>query len=395
MMSKSTRVLLAFGRVLAQGGRGEALALLAEAAVDVIGASGAIVLEVQVEGQLRVAASRGLSDALGQWSEDADVIGPELVSLLRVAWQRDTGSAAGQVHVLPLVSGSRLFGTLGLFFGSDRVPEASALELAEGLVDLVAIALDKSAQFDELKQAHEQLQASQALMVRTEKLRALGQMAAGIAHDLKNLLNPLSLQLDLIERAARRGSVESVGQTARDAKAVIRRGAETVERLRDFSRQTPERSLQPSDLNRIAHEALELARPAMASRSGALRDLREELAEVPEISAHPGEVVNALLNLIVNSIDAMPKGGHVTVRTFPARGGAMVQVIDDGPGIASEVASHVFEPFYTTKGDAGTGLGLAMVRSCMERHGGQATLESQLGAGTTVSLWFPPAPRAA
>jgi signal transduction histidine kinase len=389
VVSRSTRVLLEFGRVLAVGGRSEALALLASAAVEVVGAEGAIVLEVQAEGQLVAVAVRGLSDSLSAWNVDADTLGPELVGALRAA----QGDPHALIHVLPLVSGSRLFGALALFFSEKCGLGTDAIELAEGLVDLVATALDKSAQFEELARAHEQLQASQAVLVRTEKLRALGQMAAGIAHDLKNLLNPLSLQLDLIDRAARRGNLESVSQTATDAKAVIRRGVETIERLRDFSRQSPERSLETNDLKRMAHEALELAKPRMASRGGALNELCEELNDVPPISARSSEVVSALLNLIVNAIDAMPKGGSITVRTSAVRDGALVEVVDNGPGIPDEVAAHAFEPFFTTKGDAGTGLGLAMVRSCMERHGGSVALETKPGEGTKVSLWFPAAAR--
>jgi signal transduction histidine kinase len=386
--SKATRVLLELSRVLAGSGRVEALSLLASAAVEVIGAAGALVLEVQPSGELTAVASGGRSEGLSHWSGDADILGPELVSELGRAWD----APGGAVRVLPLVSGSRLFGALALFFSAERPSSARDLELAEGLVDLVATALDKSAQFDELRRAHEQLQASQDVLVRTEKLRALGEMAAGIAHDLKNLLNPLSLQLDVIDRAARRGDVSRVADMAREAKAVIRQGAETVERLRDFSRQSPERSVETGDLNRMAKEALALAKPRMASRSGVLNALREELGVVPPIAARSSEVVNALLNLIVNSIDAMPSGGTITVRTCTGeRGGAQVEVIDDGPGMPEDVAAHAFDPFYTTKGDAGTGLGLAMVRSCMERHQGKVVLHSRLGEGTHVALWFPAA----
>jgi signal transduction histidine kinase len=249
--------------------------------------------------------------------------------------------------------------------------------------------MNQSAQLRELQSAHSQLQDSQDLLVRTEKLRALGQMAAGIAHDLKNLLNPLSLNLDLIKRAATRGDAARVLELVTDAKAVIWQGAETVERLREFSRQTPERGLDLADLNKLAHEALELAKPRMASRRGALNVLREDFGELPPISARRSEVVNALLNLVVNAMDAMPDGGAITVRTSQERGGVLLQVIDSGPGMPQEVAAHAFEPFFTTKGDTGTGLGLAMVSSCMQRHRGTVSLDTELGNGTTVSLWFP------
>jgi signal transduction histidine kinase len=371
--------------VLASGGRDEAAALLATAAVDVVGAQGALVLEVQLNAELKAVARAGVAEELGAWTGDSDLVGPELAAALHQAW----GEAGGSVQVLPLVSGTRLFGALALFFVSSQAPASETIQLARGLVDLVASALDKSTQFDDLRRAHERLAASQAMLVRSEKLRALGQMAAGIAHDLKNLLNPLSLQLDVIERAARRGDTTAINEKVQQAKAVIRRGTETIERLRYFSRQAPEQGLEAADLNRMAKEALELARPRSMTRDGS-STLVEQLGEVPPIAARPSEIVNAVLNLIVNALDAKPSGGTVIVRTAEGeRGGAEIQVIDDGPGMTPEVLAHASEPFFTTKGDLGTGLGLAMVRSCMDRHRGHMTISSVPGQSTCVSLWFP------
>jgi len=232
------------------------------------------------------------------------------------------------------------------------------------------------------------LRASEETLQRTEKLRALGQMAAGISHDLKNLLNPLSLHLQVIARALDKGKIDQAKESVVEMKQVVARGVEVVERLRDYSRQAPESRPEQVDLNRLAHEALELARPRAAARRVAVRFL-EELGQPPLVHGRPSEIVAALVNLVVNAVDVLEASGTVTVVTGAAENGAFVAVTDDGPGMPPEVEARVFEPFFTTKGAEGTGLGLAMVYACMQRHGGDVELTTTRGRGTTFTLRFP------
>jgi signal transduction histidine kinase len=112
--------------------------------------------------------------------------------------------------------------------------------------------------------------------------------------------------------------------------------------------------------------------------------VREELGGAPPVLGSSGEIVSALVNLIVNAIDAMPNGGTIWLRTGEADRGSWVEVADDGPGMPPEVEIRVFEPFFTTKGEEGTGLGLAMVFACMQRHGRSVTLETAPGKGDDV-----------
>jgi signal transduction histidine kinase len=120
--------------------------------------------------------------------------------------------------------------------------------------------------------------------------------------------------------------------------------------------------------------------------------IREELGSPPPVRGRSSEIVSALVNLIVNAIDAMRDGGTITLRTGESERGTWVQVADDGPGMPPDVEVRVFEPFFTTKGEAGTGLGLAMVYASMQRHGGSIRLETAPGKGTTFTLWFPRSP---
>jgi signal transduction histidine kinase len=214
-----------------------------------------------------------------------------------------------------------------------------------------------------------------------------------VSHDLKNILNPLSLHLQLIQRSNARGNAQDVAESAAEMQQTLKRGVEVIERLRDFSRQQPEAKVQRVDVAKLAHEAAAIAKSRLASKTSA-RAVRivEELSSAPEVLARPGEVVSAVVNLVVNAIDAMSDGGTVTVRSGASDGGAFLEVADDGPGMPGDVQARVFEPFFTTKGDEGTGLGLAMVYACMQRHGGTVSMETAPGKGARFTLWLPAAP---
>jgi signal transduction histidine kinase len=258
------------------------------------------------------------------------------------------------------------------------------------LVPAVRRELGEAAHRTEQRRMREQILVSQEALLRSEKLRALGQMAAGISHDLKNILNPLSLQIQFLRRAVGRGEVEDAHQTINEMAGVVRRGVETIERLRRFSRKPDAaHGEELVDLNLLAHEAIEIARPRMSSRSGALCMIREELGAPPLIRAGAEEILSSIINLVANAIDAQPDGGTITLRTGERDGGAWVDVADTGPGMSEDVAARVFEPFFTTKGQEGTGLGLAMVHASVERHRGTLKLTTSPGQGATFELWFP------
>jgi signal transduction histidine kinase len=182
--------------------------------------------------------------------------------------------------------------------------------------------------------------------------------------------------------------VDAVNHTLGEMKQVLTRGVETIERLRDYSRQAPEARASDVDLNHLVREASEIAKPRMAAR-GVVSRMKFDLGEPPKVPGKPGEIVSALVNLIVNAIDAMPKGGTVTLKTGASEDGAWVVIADDGPGMSKDVEERVFDPFFTTKGEEGTGLGLAMVFASMQRHGGSVTLETAPGKGAAFTLKFP------
>ncbi|MGD0529392.1 MAG: HAMP domain-containing sensor histidine kinase, partial [Polyangiaceae bacterium] len=190
-------------------------------------------------------------------------------------------------------------------------------------------------------------------------------------------------------RAIARGNTEQANQSLDEMAGVIVRGVETIDRLRAFSRQAPDTLAKKVDLNGLTREAVAIARPRMASRVGALCRIHEELGEVPPVVGRPDEIIGAVVNLVVNAIDAMPDGGTIAVRTGVTDGRAFLTVADTGPGMTPEVQARVFEPFFTTKGSEGTGLGLANVFATMQRHGGAVSLETSPGNGAAFTLSFP------
>jgi signal transduction histidine kinase len=374
--------LTRFARLASAAGTGsDILPLLADSLVLHTAADAVAVVEIR-EGGAKFAPSPHLPEELLTFEIDSDMIGAELDGHLLAACRR----RFGHVRPRPLVSGGGLFGWVVMFF---RAPDSyHDLRLADGLVDMAAVTLANAAKLHQLALSHAELRASNETLARTEKLRALGQMAAGVSHDLKNILNPLWLQLQLVERAIDSRKIADAKETTASMKQVLARGVQTIERLREYSRQSPETRTEDIDLNRLVHEASEIARPRMASRGGRMNRIQEELGAIPLVAGRSGEIVSALVNLIVNAIDAMPGGGTIVLRTGESDGGSWVEVADDGPGMPPEVARRVFEPFFTTKGEEGTGLGLAMVYACMQRYGGSVTVESEVGKGTTFRLWF-------
>jgi CheY-like chemotaxis protein len=182
-------------------------------------------------------------------------------------------------------------------------------------------------------------------------------------------------------------------------------GAQVVRRLQEFGRQQPTAPLLPCDLAPIVQEALELTRPRWqdeAQRHGRHIRICSALEGLPRILGRPAELREALTNLILNAVDAMPGGGTLalTGHLDPAPpaptepGGVCLTVTDSGTGMSEEVRRHIFDPFYTTKGIRGTGLGLAVVYGILERHGGHIDVASEPGRGTTFTLRFQAAPAA-
>ncbi len=282
-------------------------------------------------------------------------------------------------------------GALGLLILSRRSPVFTDAEerLAMGIADLAALALRSARLFEERTRAYGELAAAHDHLVRTEKLRALGEMASGVAHDFNNLLAAIlgrsQLLLRRIEDPKLRQWLQVIERAASD-------GAQTVRRLQEFARIRRDQPRVPVDLNRIVHEALEITQSRWQEetvRRGVSLEIHTELVALPAVAGDPAELREAMTNLILNAIDAMPEGGVLTLRTARVDDQVEVAVSDTGLGMSESLRERIFDPFFTTKGPHGTGLGLSMTYGIVSRHAARITVESEEGRGSTFRITFP------
>jgi len=232
--------------------------------------------------------------------------------------------------------------------------------------------------------------ALQDARARERRLAAVGQLAAGVMHDVNNALNPIMAAAYLLEANASNPTAVR-DYAVRIAKAA-ETGAATAARVGRFIRQEPLQGVRDEvvDLSTICDEVVAMTRPLWAERArGGQIQLRRVLANGATVRGIAGELREALLNLVQNALDAMQTGGTLGIHTDVIDDIILLEVSDSGIGMSAEVRERAFEPFFTTKGQMGTGLGLAEVYGIVKRHRGEVELESQQGQGTTVRMRYP------
>lgn len=246
----------------------------------------------------------------------------------------------------------------------------------------------------ELNNALADLKTTQKQVIQQERLRALGQMASGIAHDFNNSLMPVMGFADLLlvspgildDKKKTTEYLETIRTAAKDAASI-------VARMREFYRTNEEGDVfAPVDVARLARQVVSLTRPKwkdQAQANGAEIRIVEELETVPRVMGDESALREVLMNLIFNAVDAMPRGGVIALRTRRDGAHAIIEVSDSGTGMSDEVRQRCMEPFFSTKGERGTGLGLAMVFGIVQRHEGTIDIQTQPGKGTTFVIRFP------
>ena len=257
---------------------------------------------------------------------------------------------------------------------------------------------------DELQEAYDSLRETQQSVVQQERLRALGQMASGVAHDINNSLSPIVAFSELLLKKE-----TSLGPEARKNLEHIHTSAEDivqiVARMSEFYRRRDDREqLRLSNVNELVQQVIDMTRPGwhdIAQQKGIMVNVETRFdGKLPELYCNASELREALTNLVLNSVDALPEGGRITVSTrafHPQKSSpinepshVVVEVRDNGVGMDENTRQRCLEPFFSTKKQrGGTGLGLAMVYGAMERHQGSIEVESKPGKGTNVRLVFP------
>ncbi|MCB2199328.1 hypothetical protein KQI63_07980 [bacterium] len=274
----------------------------------------------------------------------------------------------------------RLVGLLLLGEKKDGKPLSSAeVELLGDLVPVIASGVDQVVMIRHLSETNQRL-------FESEKLVSIGQLASGIAHEIRNPLTSIKMNLqglrktaNLADRNERRIqiSLDEIGRL--DA---------IVTELMSFARRT-KLVVQPTTAQYLIEQSLELAESELQDRN--IQAIVEIDEDAPEIRADDNRLIRALLNLIINAAQAMEEGGTIRLAALAYGAGLEIQVEDEGPGISEELRREVFNPFFTTKAQ-GTGLGLANALKFVQEHGGELDYTTEIGAGTTFSLRLPPSP---
>jgi CheY-like chemotaxis protein len=227
-------------------------------------------------------------------------------------------------------------------------------------------------------------------MHQSEKLTALGQVAGGIAHDFNNLLQAILGYSQLMAKNMENVDVVRRGLSVIETEAAG--GAETVRRIQKFARLRPDEPFISVELNQVIQDAVAITRPRWEERvakGGVPLRLDLRLAPLPDVMGRPSELNEVVTNLILNAIDAMPHGGTLGIYTRPEGDEHVVLTIaDTGVGMPEHVRRRIFDPFFTTKGEEGTGLGLSVSYSIIQRHCGEMRVES---AGTQDDVHHRPA----
>jgi signal transduction histidine kinase len=246
----------------------------------------------------------------------------------------------------------------------------------------------------ELKSALAELKDSQHQVVQQERLRAFGEMAGGVVHDFNNSLMSIIGYSDLLlqdesmanDKPLLRQYLTTINTAGRDASHV-------VSRLRDFYRPREVSDVFAAlEVNDLIEEIVPLTKPkwhGKALETGRAIRIELELEKVPIVFGNGTELREVLTNLLFNAVDAMPNGGVITLRSRTLKDAVRIEVADTGTGMTDEVRERCMEPFFSTKAENGTGLGLAMVSGIIRRHDGTLDIESAVGRGTTFHLTLP------
>jgi PAS domain S-box-containing protein len=310
--------------------------------------------------------------------------------------RRLAGGGLGSMVCAPLQVESKVFGVLVVARFQPNAFVSAECEFLRQLSEHVALAAHQAQLHTALQAAYDDLRQSQQAIMQQERLKALGQMASGIAHDINNALSPVSLYTEAMLETetdlspAGRGQLEIIHRAVEDV-------GQTIGKMREFYRlREAQLETAPLQLNELVEQVLELTRARwndMAIQRGVVIKVETDLApHLPPILGVASEIREALVNLVFNAIDAMPEGGALSVSTAKVgvgvNGAVRVTIADDGIGMDAEARRRCLEPFFTTKGERGTGLGLAMVYGVAQRHRAELDVNSAPGAGTAVSLTF-------
>ncbi|MCP4252571.1 MAG: GAF domain-containing protein [Candidatus Scalindua sp.] len=303
-----------------------------------------------------------------------------------------SGYETKSILCVPLMAKTKLIGVLEVINKTDgnSFTEEDAM-LLNFFASQAAVAIENARFYGELKRKYEEEKEIQEKFVESEKLRALGLMTTGIAHDFNNRLAIITGNIDLIEIEEDKDKilkkVQIIKKTARDS-------AKTIRRLQKYARtKSDELELQAIKLNDLVREAIELSTPMWKDgvhAKGINVDIVNTLTEDGSIIlGDDTDLREAIINMIFNSVDAMPQGGEIHIATYTKNESVFLDLSDNGTGMNEETKNRIFDPFFTMKGLDHSGLGMSMMYGTIKRHNGSIDIKTELGKGTTFTIAFP------
>ena len=331
--------------------------------------------------------AESLVEAVSALSSNEAVVVQDAESDQRVssaAW-RKRGVRSGVL--VPLSTRDRVLGLMALGRSRTHQWTREQVDVAEALAAQASVAIENGRLYEEAREAYEGLRDAQAKIIQTEKLAVVGTLASGLAHEVRNPLNSIALQLSLLER--RIGRIDNgLADEMRDLTGVIREEIRRLDSLvGDFLLFARTRRLEtrPTDVDSLLDEVARLLRPEARSAGVTLR--RERRGEaLPPVSMDAEKMKQVVINLVRNALEAMSGGGVITVESGSVDERARITVRDTGPGLPPGI--DIFQLFVTTKA-RGTGLGLPIVQQIVLEHGGEVTASSTPGEGAAFTVTLP------
>jgi len=301
-------------------------------------------------------------------------------------------SAEGVVSMIAVPVTDAAGQAIALLWAFNRAPRPFTVRdeaTLTGLARQAALAMENARLVGDLRRALDEVKAAQETLVRGATLRAVGELAAGAAHHLNNLM---AVVLGRSQLLLHRDRAPEIGSALRTIERAALDAADTVRRIQAFSQTGHGATAAPIDLNETVRESIDVTRSRWeheAQVRGAAIEMVFEPGALPSVSGRNAELREVLANLILNAVDALPGSGRIAIRTWSEPGRAVVSVGDSGAGMPEDVRRRAFDPFFSTKGVRRLGLGLAVAYGLVRSHGGEISLDSEPGKGTTVTFWLP------
>ncbi len=293
----------------------------------------------------------------------------------------------------PIKVRDQIIGVLDIESYERMAFDEESLKTLSSFCSQISISIENAQLFSELKQTLVELKRAQEQMIQIEKLRAMGEMASGVAHDFNNVLAVILGNIQLLLHQFHQLGPEEIQERLRVIEKASKDGAETVRRIQEFTGIKKDYSFISLDLNEILREVAIITEPRwkdQAQQRGVQIQLTLQLGEISPIMGNPSELREVLTNMVFNAVDAMPHGGKITLSTHPhSEDWVELRVSDTGIGMSEEVKRRIFDPFFTTKGVGSSGLGLSVSYGIIKRHGGEILVESEIGKGTTFIIHLP------